>query len=110
MEASDILGRKGVEVTVIDARFVRPMDTGLIRSAASDGKPVFTVEENAVAGGFGDAVARQLASEGIIAKVSRIGIRDSFVPHGSRDELLVDQGLTAEHIAAMVLDSVGGTG
>ncbi len=104
-EAARILVSKGVEVSVIDARFVKPLDAELIIEAVSGDRPVFVLEENAVSGGFGDAVARLLSEAGITVPVIRIGIKDVFVPHGSREELLEEQGLTAGRIVETVLSS-----
>ncbi len=105
VEAAWILVSKGIRASVIDARFAKPLDADLIEEAASGGRPVFVIEENTVAGGFGDAVARHLAEAGIFVPVIRIGIKDLFVSHGGREELLDEQGLTAGRIAEAVLSS-----
>ncbi len=105
VEAARILDSKGISASVIDARFAKPLDTDLVETAVAGGRPVFVIEENTVAGGFGDAVARHLAEAGIFSPVRRIGIRDLFVPHGVREELLDEQGLTAGRIAEAVLFS-----
>ena len=97
---------KGVSVSVIDVRFVKPLDSDLILAAVSGEGPIFVIEENAVSGGLGDAVSRLFSSNGILAPVTRIGIVDRFVPHGTREELLEEQGLTAAKIAETVLSSV----
>lgn len=110
VEAAGILASNGVDVSVIDARFVKPLDGEMIKMSAAGDKPVFVIEENAVAGGFGDAVTRYLFESGISAKVTRIGIGDLFVPHGGRDELLDELGLTGVRIAEAVLSSVSGSG
>jgi 1-deoxy-D-xylulose-5-phosphate synthase len=106
VEAARILASKGVDVSVIDARFVKPLDGEMIKISAAGDRPVFVIEENAVRGGFGDTVARYLSEAGISAKVTRIGIGDLFVPHGGRDELLDELGLTAVRIAEAVIPSV----
>ena len=61
-----------------------------------------TIEENALPGGFGSAVAEHLADAGV--RVSRFGIPDVFVPHGDRARLLADMGLTAQAVADAVLE------
>ena len=113
IEAARILASKGIDASVIDARFAKPLDADLIEAAAAGGRTVFVIEENAVAGGFGDAVARHLVEAGIFVPVRRIGIGDLFVPHGGREELLDEQGLTAGRIAEAVQFSIsrrnGGT-
>ncbi len=103
VEAARILVSKGISASVIDARFAKPLDADLVETTVTGGKPVFVIEENTVAGGFGDTVSRHLAEAGIFSPVRRIGIRDLFVPHGGREELLDEQGLTAGRIAEAVL-------
>ena len=105
LEAAKILASKGINASVIDARFVKPLDIEMIDRFGAEDIPIFVIEENAVAGGFGDAVARHLSGSGFFPKVIRIGIGDTFVPHGGRDELLEEFGLTAERIAETVLSS-----
>ncbi len=105
VEAAGMLASKGIEASVIDIRFVKPLDAELIIEAASGDRPVFVIEENAISGGTGDAVARLLSEAGITVPVKRIGIRDVFVPQGRREELLDEQGLTAGRIVEAVLSS-----
>jgi 1-deoxy-D-xylulose-5-phosphate synthase len=109
VEGANILASRGVSVTVFDARFIKPLDGEMIDKFGADDRPIFVIEENAVAGGFGDAVSRHLSRSGFFPKVTRIGIGDIFVPHGRRDELLEELGLTAERIAETVLSSTRGT-
>lgn len=101
VEASRALADEGIRVGVIDARFVKPLDEKLILEKASAVRRVLIVEEGALAGGFGSAVLELLAENGVThVRVERMGISDSFVEHGTREELLEDLGLTAEGIAA----------
>ncbi len=104
--AAEILAEDGLSAMVIDARFVKPLDAEMVASAAGLGVPVYVLEENVVAGGFGDAVSRRLSDTGMETVVKRIGIGDVFVSHGSRDELLDEQGLTAGRIAEVVISSL----
>ena len=106
MEASHILAGHGLDVAVADARFLKPLDHGLIRELSSNGRRIFTVEENSVRGGFGDAIMDCLSAMDIQANVTKLGIADGFVPHGAREELLEEQGLTAEAIARTVLGRI----
>jgi 1-deoxy-D-xylulose-5-phosphate synthase len=110
VEAARILASNGFSASVIDVRFVKPLDSELILEAASGGGPLFVIEENAVSGGLGDAVSRLFSRERIQLPVTRIGIEDLFVPHGTRDELLAEQGLSAAKIAETVLSSFPGRG
>ena len=105
--AADILARSGVDVSVVDAKFVKPLDAGLILSVAASGAPVFALEENAVTGGFGEAVLELCAGRGLANRISVLGIPDVFVPHGTRAELLREIGLTPEGVAAAVERSIG---
>ncbi len=109
LKAAELISAKGIATSVIDARFAKPIDSEIIIGAASGKGPVFVIEENAVSGGFGDAVARLLSREGIQAPVIRIGIEDMFVPHGGREELLDEQGLSAAKIAETVISTVSNT-
>ena len=109
LKAAELILAKGIATSVIDARFAKPIDSEIIIGAASGKGPVFVIEENAVSGGFGDAVARLLSREGIQAPVIRIGIEDMFVPHGGREELLDEQGLSAAKIAETVISTVSNT-
>jgi 1-deoxy-D-xylulose-5-phosphate synthase len=106
MDAASRLSEKGVEAAVIDARFIKPPDGDMISRVASGGAPVYVIEENSVYGGFGDAVSRLLVESGSDSRVVRIGIGDKFVPHGDRDELLEEEGLTGKSIAGKVLSSI----
>jgi 1-deoxy-D-xylulose-5-phosphate synthase len=100
--AADILAHSGVDATVVDARFVKPLDHDLIGKLASESGRIFTVEENARAGGYGDAVARFISSKHMPGKTFSIGIGDLFIPHGTREELLEEAGLGAEKIAKYI--------
>ena len=95
-DAAVILAAQGEAPTLVDARFVKPLDTELLgRLAASHGR-IVTVEENALAGGFGSAV---LEVVGGAAQVVRFGLPDAFVAHGDRERILADIGLTPQAVA-----------
>jgi 1-deoxy-D-xylulose-5-phosphate synthase len=101
VEASRLLAEKGIRATVINARFVKPLDRELILKAASRTGVLLTVEENALAGGFGSAILELLESAGMFdVRVKRIGIPDRFIEHGSQAQLRADLGLDAAGIAA----------
>jgi len=100
--AADLLAEAGVRATVVDARFVKPLDGALLDELAATHARIVTVEENALAGGFGSAVAEHFADTDV--RVRRFGLPDAFVAHGARDRLLRDVGLTPEAIAGAVLD------
>jgi len=100
LEAAEKLQAQGIRATVVDARFVKPLDAALLDRLASSHRRIVTVEENALAGGFGSAVLEHLADRDV--EVVRIGIPDAFVPHGDRARLLADIGLTPDAVAAAV--------
>ena len=102
LRAADLLEGAGAHPTVVDARFVKPLDTALLDELADTHARIITIEENALAGGFGSAVAEYLADADV--RVRRFGLPDEFVGHGDRRRLLADLGLTPEAIAAAVLE------
>jgi 1-deoxy-D-xylulose-5-phosphate synthase len=98
--AAGLLKSGGISASVINARFVKPLDADLIASAASVAWAAVTVEENALAGGFGSAVMEMLSERGAMpAKFARLGIPDRFIPHGDRRTLLASLGLDQDGIA-----------
>lgn len=100
LEASRMLAADGISAGVLDARFAKPLDRELILQKASSAGAVLLVEEGILAGGFGSAVLELFSEEGLEnVRTSRMGISDSFVEHGTRQELLADSGLTSESIS-----------
>ncbi|MEW4488205.1 1-deoxy-D-xylulose-5-phosphate synthase [Thalassoglobus sp. JC818] len=92
--AAERLAKDGVDVGVINARFLRPLDTETIFRAIQDTGFVITVEENTLCGGFGSAVLEAANDAGIRTdNIRRLGIPDHFIEHGERSELLADLGL-----------------
>lgn len=103
LAAAEILAREGIEATVINARFVKPLDVHLIGQWASKTPLLVTVEENVRQGGFGSAVLEALNEEGLLPRsVLRLGIPDAFIPHGHLKRLRRELGLDAEGIAHSV--------
>jgi 1-deoxy-D-xylulose-5-phosphate synthase len=99
-EAAERLADDGLEVGVINARFVKPLDSGTILRALRQCPLLVTVEEGSLMGGFGSAVLEAASDAGLdTSKVRRLGIPDRFVEHASRTELLADLGLDARGIA-----------
>jgi 1-deoxy-D-xylulose-5-phosphate synthase len=99
LEASEELMKAGMSVAVVNARFVKPLDEALIYSIAKRTKKIITVEDNALAGGFGSAVMEFLHREGLSdVSVRSIGIPDIFIEHGSQQELRQIYGLSKEGI------------
>lgn len=102
LKAADLLSKRGIEASVADARFVKPIDIDLVIGLVSGDRPLFTIEENVISGGFGDAVELAVTGRGERPEIRRIGLDDSFVPHGSRSVLLEEAGLTPGGIAESV--------
>ncbi len=105
VKASEQLQAEGLDVGVINARFVKPLDQDLIGRALRTAPFVVTVEEAALMGGFGSAVL-EFANEAKIdtQHVRRLGIPDEYVEHGDRAELLADLGIDHAGIAAACRD------
>jgi 1-deoxy-D-xylulose-5-phosphate synthase len=88
-----------LDATIVDMRFIKPLDVALVRQIASRHRAVITVEENAVQGGAGSAVAEALAEADISIPMHLIGIPDRFIEHGSREDCLALAGLDAAGLA-----------
>jgi 1-deoxy-D-xylulose-5-phosphate synthase len=101
MEAADALAAEGIQLTVVSARFAKPLDVTTISRLISCGKPVLVLEDHAVTGGFGSAVLEMAAGRGLsAANVRLLGLPDRFVAHASRQEQLTEVGLDASNVAA----------
>jgi 1-deoxy-D-xylulose-5-phosphate synthase len=108
LEAAEKLKESGLSVSVVNARFVKPLDTEMITGLAKQIKTVVTVEENAAAGGFGSAVAEELLNHHIEGlRIHMIALPDSFLEQGSQGILRKNHGLDADGIAAEVLAFTG---
>ena len=107
MEAAEKLALQGVEATVVNARFVKPVDAELIVDLATRIKRIVTVEENTLSGGFGNYVndaVRQSDLRDVI--IRNVGLPDVFIEHGGQDFLRSKYGLDAAGIIAKVLEIV----
>ena len=81
------------DATLVNMRFVKPLDVELLRKVAASHAALITLEENVVAGGAGSAVAECLTLEGLLRPILHLGIADRFIEHGSRDDCLAAAGL-----------------
>ena len=104
-EVADRLADHGIGVTVLDPRWVKPLDAALPEAARQHGL-VATVEDNGRVGGFGDAVARMLRDNDIDTPVRTFGLAQVFLEHGERAQLLDAQGLTPQHLARQITELV----
>jgi 1-deoxy-D-xylulose-5-phosphate synthase len=99
--AHEILSREGIDTTVVNCRFIKPLDVALIGQLARQLPRIITVEENVRQGGFGSAVLECLSDEGIVGfHLNRIGIADTFVEHGPQKLLRSLYGIDADAIVA----------
>ncbi len=99
--AADALAEQGIRARVVDMRWVKPLDVQAIRAAAET-KLVVTVEEGVITGGVGEGVLGEMARMGLHAPAMNLGIKDAFVTQGGVGQLLHEQGLDSEGIAASV--------
>jgi 1-deoxy-D-xylulose-5-phosphate synthase len=99
LEAADILSAKGIHVKVVNARFIKPLDTEMLDDLFATGMPIMTVEEAVLAGGFGSAIL-EYAHDTLrtFGPIQRMGIPDQFIEHGNVDKLLAEIGMTAGHL------------
>ena len=105
LEIADRLAGHGIGVTVVDPRWTKPVD-GALAGAARRHRLVATVEDNGLVGGFGDAVARLLRDHDVDVPVKTYGLPQEFLPHGTREEVLEDAGLTSQQVALHITEAV----
>jgi 1-deoxy-D-xylulose-5-phosphate synthase len=102
-EAAELLKNEGVQLRVINARFIKPLDEHMLLKLYKDGCSVLTLEEGTEIGGFGSAVLEFYAARNIYGmKVKVIGVPDYFVEHGSVNEQRQETGITVERIVTEV--------
>ena len=107
LAAAELLATEGISATVVDARFVCPLDERVLTGLARSVGRIVTVEENVPMGGFGSAVSELFDRHNLSATpLLRIALPETFVTHGKRDELLKRVGLDAPGIARRVGDWV----
>ncbi|MCL6619691.1 MAG: 1-deoxy-D-xylulose-5-phosphate synthase [Thermomonas hydrothermalis] len=90
-------------LTVVNMRFVKPLDRDLVLELAQTHAGLVTLEDNVVAGGAGSGVAELLAAEGVVVPILHLGLPDAFQPHASREQLLAEAGLDVAGIRASIL-------
>jgi 1-deoxy-D-xylulose-5-phosphate synthase len=101
--ASELHLQFGISMMVVNLRFVKPLDTELIKQIGGSGMPIITVEEASATGGIGSGILEILTDAGISPKkVKRLGISDKFIEHGTRRELLAYVGLSVNEIVRAV--------
>jgi 1-deoxy-D-xylulose-5-phosphate synthase len=100
--AAALLAERGLEVTVADARFAKPIDSALMAQVAGEHDLLVTVEEGVLMGGFGSAVWESLSEGGLMPRILRVGLPDRYVTHGKPALLHEEVGFTAERIAERI--------
>jgi 1-deoxy-D-xylulose-5-phosphate synthase len=93
---------EALDATVVNMRFVKPLDEELVLKMADEHRLLVTVEDNAIAGGAGSAVNECLAAHGCSVETLNLGLPDRFLEHGSREELLAEAGLDAAGISTAI--------
>jgi 1-deoxy-D-xylulose-5-phosphate synthase len=102
LEAADILSKEGIEAEVVNMRFIKPLDEGLLKSLARRIATIMTIEDNVLQGGFGAGVLEAFSRLGVPnVSVKVHGLPDEFVEHGSSDELYKIVKLDADGIAGI---------
>jgi len=105
LQAAELLSEHGIETTVINARFVKPLDTELILPLARRIGKVVTLEEGCLIGGFGSAVAEALLDDNIQVPIKRLGVPDILVEHAKPEESYASLGLTSSQIAEEIIQT-----
>jgi 1-deoxy-D-xylulose-5-phosphate synthase len=99
--AAETLAAEGISCTVVDARFVKPLDPAIAELAARH-PAALTIEDGTVIGGFGDAVLEALAETGMSVPTRRLGLPDSFIEHGAQPLLLHKLSLDVDGVVGAV--------
>ena len=100
-ELVEMLEKRGIHASLVNCRSVKPMDEKMLRQLAN--RPIVTMEEHVLTGGFGSVVCAFLSGEGLPAPMLSFGIPDTFVQHGRRDQLLKYLGLTPELMTQRII-------
>jgi 1-deoxy-D-xylulose-5-phosphate synthase len=99
------LADQGIGVTVVDPRWVKPLDEALVEAARAH-RLVVTMEDNGRVGGFGDAVCRLLRDNDVDTPARTFGLPQEFLAHGERSQILEDMGLAPQHLARAITEAV----
>ncbi len=102
LHAASELENKGIRCSVVNGRFIKPMDEKMLLSLANEVPRILTVEENVLIGGFGSGVMEFFSEKGITIPVKRLGIPDTFLPHGSQSNLRKSIGIDGEGIMQFI--------
>jgi 1-deoxy-D-xylulose-5-phosphate synthase len=97
---------ESLNATVVDMRFIKPLDEAMIEEMATQHQLLVTVEENAIMGGAGSAVNEYLNQRDILMPVLNIGLPDQFLPHGKPPQMLADVGLDKDGILSAIREKL----
>ena len=101
-QTEELLADKGINPTIVNARFVKPFDTVMIEELSRTHDLIVTIEENVMSGGFGMSVLSYVNSNNLKVKVLNIALEDKYIEHGSAQELKEAYGLSPEKICAQI--------
>lgn len=110
LAAADILAEKGINLTVVNSRFIKPLDENMIKSFSNKFNLIFTAEENTVIGGFGAGVIEFIQENELDSRIVRIGLPDDYVDHGTQAELHKILKIDAEGLAERISKKLYKTG
>jgi len=111
LETAELLAKSDIEATVVNARFVKPLDNMMLAGIFGRIKKVVTLEDGVADGGFGSAVLEFMERENISGvRIKRIGLPDRFLEHGTREELFLKYNLTPRAICDVIINEVTGRG
>jgi 1-deoxy-D-xylulose-5-phosphate synthase len=106
LEAADLLEKEGIKAAVVNPRWIKPLDAVTLEFFARGSKVICTLEDHAVSGGFGSAVAEHLSDAGITTPLVRVGWPDQFIEHGSVPILREKYGMTAKAVTARIIETL----
>jgi len=106
MEAAGMLEKEGIQIGVIDAWSLRPMDMACLHALFEKKTKIVTIEEGEMIGGFGSEIARLCVEHGAAQPVAIMGLPNRFIAHGTVDQLLEECGLTSVQIAQRIKDAI----
>jgi len=102
LEARDILIKEGINPTIVNARFLKPIDTELLNKLFKENKKVVTIEDNVVTGGFSTNINKFIIDNKYDIDMTNIGLPEEFIPHGNADEIYNSVGLSSIKIAEKI--------
>ncbi|MCC0657505.1 1-deoxy-D-xylulose-5-phosphate synthase [Clostridioides sp. ES-S-0123-01] len=106
LEAKEILLEEGINPTIVNARFLKPMDEDMLHTLFKNHKNVVTVEDNVITGGFGSRISKFIIDNGYKVNILNIAIPEEFIKHGNADELYNFVGLSPKCIADKIRELI----